>query len=104
MRIPPVHSNQRTSFDAITAPEIERYRHLAVVRPRNAFPRDWATTQKNLGNALVRLGQRESGTARLDESVAAFRDALQENTRERVPLEWAKTRVRTSAGRRENSI
>jgi hypothetical protein len=36
------------------------------------------------------LGERESGTARLDEAVSAFREALQENTRERVPLEWAK--------------
>ena len=33
----------------------------------------------------------ESGTARLEEAVAAYREALKENTRERVPLEWAKT-------------
>jgi hypothetical protein len=45
---------------------IERYRHLAEVRPRNAFPRDWAATQVSLGNALWVLGGRESGTARLD--------------------------------------
>ena len=37
------------------------------------------------------LGERESGTARLGEAVAAYRDALQEKTRARVPLEWAKT-------------
>jgi ActR/RegA family two-component response regulator len=34
-------------------------------------------------------GQRESGTARLEEAVTAYRDALKEWTRERVPLQWA---------------
>ena len=37
------------------------------------------------------LGQRESGTARLNEAVAAYREALTERTRERVPLGWATT-------------
>jgi len=37
---------------------IERYRHLAGLRPRNAFPRDWAMTQVNLGGALRILGER----------------------------------------------
>ena len=37
------------------------------------------------------LGERESGTARLEEAVAAYRAALQEITRERVPLDWATT-------------
>ncbi len=37
------------------------------------------------------LGERESGTAKLEEAVAAFRDALKEYTRARVPLEWAKS-------------
>ena len=32
-----------------------------------------------------------SGTAKLEEAVAAYRDALQEFTRERVPLDWAMT-------------
>jgi tetratricopeptide (TPR) repeat protein len=47
----------------------------------------------NLGNALARLGERESGTARLDEAVAAYREALQERTRARVPLDWAFTQM-----------
>ena len=55
------------------------------------MPLDWAATQNNLGNALTTLGQRESGTARLEQAVAAYRDALQEYTRERVPLDWATT-------------
>ena len=48
-------------------------------------------TQMNLGNALQTLGARESGTARLEEAVAAYRTALEEYTRERVPLNWAMT-------------
>ena len=48
-------------------------------------------TQNNLGDALARLGERESGTARLEEAVAAYRAALEEWTRERVPLDWAMT-------------
>ena len=48
-------------------------------------------TQNNLGNALWTLGERESGTARLEEAVAAYRAALEERTRERVPLDWATT-------------
>ena len=48
-------------------------------------------TQNNLGNALWTLGERESGTARLEEAVAAYRAALEEWTRERVPLDWATT-------------
>ena len=50
-------------------------------------------TQMNLGNALQRLGEREGGTARLEEAVAVYRDALQENIRARVPLEWAGTQM-----------
>ena len=48
-------------------------------------------TQNNLGIALLTLGERESGTARLEEAVAAYRAALEELTRERVPLDWART-------------
>ena len=37
------------------------------------------------------LGERESGTARFEEAVAAYGEALEERTRERVPLDWAGT-------------
>jgi hypothetical protein len=58
---------------------------------RECDPLDWAKTQGNLGFALFRLGERESGTARLDEAVAAYGEALKEQTRARVPLLWAKS-------------
>ncbi len=48
-------------------------------------------TQMKLGNALIGLGERESGTAKLEEAVAAYHEALQERTRERVPFLWAQT-------------
>jgi hypothetical protein len=43
----------------------------------------------DLGEALENLGERESGTARLQEAVAAYRAALEERVRELVPLQWA---------------
>src|SRR6516164_163864 len=44
---------------------------------------------KDLGNALFTLGERENGTAHLEEAVEAYRAALQDWTRDRVPLQWA---------------
>jgi len=61
----------------------------AKFAPHWTLPLEWAQTQNNLGLALLRLGERENSTARLEEAVAADRDALKERTRERVPLEWA---------------
>jgi tetratricopeptide (TPR) repeat protein len=45
----------------------------------------------DLGTALQILGERETGIARLMETVAAYHEALQERTRDRVPLSWAMT-------------
>ena len=50
-----------------------------------------ARLQMSLGNALQILGAREGGTERLEQAVDAYRAALEERTRERVPLEWAAT-------------
>jgi tetratricopeptide (TPR) repeat protein len=50
-------------------------------------------TQNNLGNALTTLGERESGTTRLEQAVAAYNEALKEYTRARVPLQWAVTQT-----------
>ena len=43
--------------------------------------------------ALATLGKRESGSARLEEAVAAYRAALEEYTRDRAPLRWATTQM-----------
>jgi hypothetical protein len=47
----------------------------------------------NLGTALKKLGERESGTRKLEDAVVAYREALKEWTRERVPLQWATTHM-----------
>src|SRR4051812_39463358 len=57
-------------------------------RIRERVPLEWAMTQNNLGIALHALGEREGGTAHLKEAVAAYRAALLEWTRERVPHQW----------------
>jgi tetratricopeptide (TPR) repeat protein len=73
------------------------YRETLTELTRERVPLDWAMTQNNLGDALLRLGERESGTARLEEAVGAYREALKERTRERSPLDWATTQ--TNLGR-----
>ena len=60
--------------------------HACLERARSADDR--GTAGNDLGLALWVLGERESGTARLEEAVAAFRAALQERARELVPLDW----------------
>ena len=42
------------------------------------MPLRWAVIQTNLGNALTILGGRESGTARLEEAVAAYKSQFSE--------------------------
>jgi hypothetical protein len=56
----------------------------------------------------MRLCERESGTARLEEAVAAYRNALKELTREGAPLQWAMTQTNlgnalTRLGERESN-
>jgi tetratricopeptide (TPR) repeat protein len=62
---------------------------LSLLAARNADERGAASN--NLGIVLQTLGARESGTTRLEEAVTAYGAALEERTRERVPLQWAMT-------------
>ena len=76
---------------------IRLYREVVLpLAPRADRADDWATTQNNLGNALQALGQRETGTERLEQAVAAYREALKEYTRDRVPYDWAYTQENLS--------
>ena len=45
---------------------VAAYRAALQEFTRERVPLQWAMTQNDLGNALLRLGERESGTARLD--------------------------------------
>jgi tetratricopeptide (TPR) repeat protein len=88
---------------------IEGYRKLALEDwLQERAPIDWAATQHSLGVALRTLGERESGTARLEEAVAALHEVLKERTRERAPQDWAATqnelgRALWRLGERESS-
>jgi tetratricopeptide (TPR) repeat protein len=84
-------------------------RWMLAVRDRKRVPLQWATTQDNLGTALQSLGERDRGTRRLEEAVAAYGEALKERTRERVPLDWAATQNNLGSalfrlGERESGI
>ena len=61
------------------------------MHPRARAARLGHDAEQSRQRALRRSGERESGTARLEEAVAAYRAALEECTRERVPLDWATT-------------
>ncbi len=58
-----------------------------------ATPDEIGHDRTTLGLALWTLGSRESGTARLEEAVTAYRASLEERTRDRVPLDWALTQM-----------
>jgi tetratricopeptide (TPR) repeat protein len=94
--------NQGLNADLIVSVEMAR---LIVNRSRNSNERGAAID--NLAVSLSTLGERESGTARLEEAVAACHAALEEWRRERVPLNWAMTQnnlgnALSMLGRRES--
>jgi hypothetical protein len=65
------------NFSLSVAIELAR---LMLATARDSAQRGTASTL--LGNALLTLGARESGTARLEEAVVAYRAALEERTRD----------------------
>ena len=65
-----------------------RNRRFALRLEREPIDTPNADLQRRLLDMTQdRSGQHESGTERLEEAVAAFRAALEERTRERVPLD-----------------
>ncbi len=72
-------------------------------RTRERVPLDWAATQNNLVVALWSLGERESGTARLDDAVAACREALKEYEA-RLPEAWPNPRCDCGALLRDYAL
>src|SRR5262249_18731354 len=70
--------------EAVTA-----YRAALEEYTRERVPLDWAMTQNNLGSVLTILGQRKSGTGRLEQAGSA--DRLEQFTPQRVPRQWAVT-------------
>ncbi len=70
---------------------LERYNRLVQLTLRERVPLRWASTQNDLGNVLLALGQREGEKTRLEAAITAYLEALKEWTRERAPLDWATT-------------
>lgn len=65
---------------------------------RTDMPLQWARTQSNLAHALRTLGEREGSAARLEEAVAAYRAALEVNTRAESATDWTRRNLaRTEA-------
>ncbi len=56
---------------------IVAYQEALKERTRERVPLGWAMTQNNLGNALRSLGEREGGTDRREDAVAAFKASLE---------------------------
>ncbi len=79
--------------NTVLSSSIDLYSAILVMVPRSSHANDWAATQNDLGNALAILGERESGTGRLEQAVSAYEAALEEWTRERGPLQWAATQI-----------
>ena len=78
---------------------------VAIALARIARARATSADQRgaalnDLAIVLSILGARESGTARLEEAVAALRAALEERTRDRAPLDWAATQNNLGAALR----
>jgi tetratricopeptide (TPR) repeat protein len=92
---------EQTGDNSVLGNAIAAYRAALEERTRERVPLDWATTQNNLGTALATLGGRESGTARLEEAVAAF-DACLMITETAWPAEWVQqVRLHRDATRAE---
>ena len=80
--------DQGLAFDATVAIHLAEHSLF-----RAQTPDQRGAALNNLGNALATLGEREAGTARLEQAVAAFEAALLEWPRDRVPLDWAMTQM-----------
>ncbi len=53
----------------------------------------WATTNANLGNALVEIAERENNNAMLEDAASAYRDALKARPAEDSPFDTAKINI-----------
>jgi tetratricopeptide (TPR) repeat protein len=76
------------------AQAVQAYRAALEVYTKPDLPQNWASTQNNLGVALVNQGERSSGAQATDllaQAVQAYRAALEVNTKADLPQDWART-------------
>ncbi len=69
-------SDRQISLSGGLGSAVRLCREALKERTRDRVPLHWATTQNNLGSALCSIGERESGTERLEEAVGAYKAAL----------------------------
>lgn len=74
------------NFDLLIAIELARLTQDIAIGPDQR-----GAASNDLAIALNALGDRESGTERLEQAADTYRIALNERSRERVPLDWART-------------
>ena len=65
---------------------VQAYRDGLNAISRDSVPVLWAMTHYHLGNALWRLAEGERDTARLEQAAAAFREAANAHSGDRMPL------------------
>lgn len=58
--------------------------------PQSAYPRNWATTQKVLGDALLALGSAERNMIQLNAAADCYTNARKAVDRVGSPVEWAR--------------
>ena len=64
---------------------VHALRESVRVRTREAVPLGFASSQNNLGYALIRLGEFENDARHFEEAIRCFRSTLKVRTREAVP-------------------
>ena len=72
-------------------PVADRLAPLAHDPPPSMRPDDRGSLLASYGLAQYVTGEQSGDASRLEEAVVAYREALKEYTRERVPLDWAMT-------------
>jgi tetratricopeptide (TPR) repeat protein len=83
------HQGDERGDNVALANSIAAYRLALREYARDRVPVWWAMTENGLGNALITLGARASGTSSLKEAVETYRAALEVDTRDSAPLNWA---------------
>ncbi len=58
--------------------------------PQSSYPRNWATTQKVLGDALLALGSAERNIIQLNAAADCYANARTPFGRDESPIEWAR--------------
>jgi len=72
---------------------VAAYQAALEERCRDLAPSSWATTNANLGNALVEIAERENNNAMLEDAASAYRDALKARPAEDSPFDTAKINI-----------